>query len=208
MTRCLLIVFGALLASGPGFAAAPREDRTSGQNVPLFSRHVAAVFSRLGCNGGTCHGAVQGRRTAFACRCSAPTRPRPRAAAARVRRPASQPADPDASLLLLKATGQVSHGGGKRMDVGSPEYEILRRWIAGGASLMPSTIPRHSAACHPGRADRQPRASRIGCASRPRSPTVPSRTLPSLLVTNRWTARSPTVDRDGQVQAGASATRP
>src|SRR5207249_2651931 len=28
-----------------------------------------------------------------------------------------------------------SHGGGKRTEVGSPEYDILRRWIAGGARL-------------------------------------------------------------------------
>src|SRR6185369_6574186 len=38
-----------------------------------------------------------------------------------------------ASLLLLKATGQVAHQGGKRMNVGSVEYEVLRRWIAAGA---------------------------------------------------------------------------
>jgi hypothetical protein len=44
-------------------------------------------------------------------------------------------ADPDASLLLRKATGQVSHQGGKRTEVGSREYEILRRWIASGAAL-------------------------------------------------------------------------
>src|SRR4051812_37478114 len=54
--RYLPLVFapGALLVSGPGLAAALPDDR----GPPLFSRHVAAVFSRLGCNGGTCHGAV------------------------------------------------------------------------------------------------------------------------------------------------------
>src|SRR5437764_827319 len=45
------------------------------------------------------------------------------------------PAVPAATLLLLTATGQAAHGGGKRMDVGSPEYELLRRWIAAGARL-------------------------------------------------------------------------
>ena len=34
--------------------------------------------------------------------------------------------------MLLKATGALPHGGGKRMEIGSAEYEILRRWIAGG----------------------------------------------------------------------------
>src|SRR5262249_12685257 len=42
------------------------------------------------------------------------------------------PAAPDHSLLLLKATGQVAHGGGKRMEVGSDEYRLIRRWIAAG----------------------------------------------------------------------------
>src|SRR5205823_182346 len=44
---------------------------------------------------------------------------------------------PDASLLLLKATGRVAHQGGKRMAVGSPEYDLLRRWIAAGAPAEP-----------------------------------------------------------------------
>src|SRR5262249_57935525 len=42
---------------------------------------------------------------------------------------------PDASLLLLKATGQVSHGGGKRTDIGSSDYQVLRGWIAAGGTL-------------------------------------------------------------------------
>ena len=43
--------------------------------------------------------------------------------------------DPDRSLLLLKATMQLSHEGGKRFDVGSAEYAILSNWISAG---MPS----------------------------------------------------------------------
>src|SRR5207302_1222628 len=42
------------------------------------------------------------------------------------------PPAPEHSLLLLKATGTVAHGGGKRMEVGSDEYKLLRRWIAAG----------------------------------------------------------------------------
>src|SRR5262249_42720074 len=43
------------------------------------------------------------------------------------------PAAPDQSLLLLKATGAVAHAGGKRMEAGSDEYNLVRRWIAAGA---------------------------------------------------------------------------
>src|SRR5262249_48308703 len=45
------------------------------------------------------------------------------------------PLDAEASLLLRKGTGQVSHLGGARLVLGSPEYRILRNWIATGAPL-------------------------------------------------------------------------
>jgi hypothetical protein len=102
---------------------------------PLFSRHVVAVFSKLGCNGGACHGSVKGQNGFRLALFGA----NPAVDHERLnhefggRRLSLQ--DPAASLLMLKATGQVSHEGGKRMDVGSPEYTLLLRWIAGGARL-------------------------------------------------------------------------
>ncbi|MBI1918320.1 MAG: DUF1553 domain-containing protein [Planctomycetes bacterium] len=138
MTRYLSILLGAgvLLMSGPAEAAAPTE-RVAERSLPLFSRHVSAVFSRLGCNGGTCHGAVQGRGgfrlTLFGADPNLDhDRLRREFGGRRLNR-----ADPDASLLLLKATARVRHEGGKRMDTGNREYHILRRWIAGGAALDP-----------------------------------------------------------------------
>src|SRR5205085_32531 len=50
--------------------------------------------------------------------------------------------DPDASLLLLKATGRVPHQGGRLMDPAGPEYALVRRWIAAGAPLDPLTESR------------------------------------------------------------------
>lgn len=102
---------------------------------PQFSRHVAAVFSKLGCNSGGCHGAVKGqngfRLTLFA---ADPALDHDRLVREFGGRRLNLNA-PDASLLLLKATGEINHGGGKRMSVGSPEYNLLRRWIAAGARL-------------------------------------------------------------------------
>ncbi len=107
----------------------------AGQETPDFSRHVAAAFSKLGCNSGTCHGAVNGqngfRLTLFGAD--------PALDHARLLRDVTGRRlnlnDPARSLLLLKATGEAAHVGGKRTDVGSPEYEILRKWIAAGAPL-------------------------------------------------------------------------
>src|ERR1700704_6394093 len=95
---------------------------------PRFSRHVVPLFSRLGCNAGACHGAVKGqngfRLTLFGAD--------PALDHARLVREFGGRRlnfhDPDASLLLLKATGQISHEGGKRLDVGSGEYKLLRAW--------------------------------------------------------------------------------
>src|SRR5216110_817011 len=52
-----------LSAIGLGGVSAPlRADEANAISVvPLFSRHVVPLFSRLGCNAGSCHGAVKGQ---------------------------------------------------------------------------------------------------------------------------------------------------
>src|SRR5690606_34444684 len=42
------------------------------------------------------------------------------------------PAVPDHSLLLLKATAQLPHGGGMRIGLDSDEYRAIRDWIEQG----------------------------------------------------------------------------
>ena len=116
----LLIAFGA----APGVAQEVR-----------FSRHVVPLFSRLACNSGACHGAVKGqngfRLTLFG---ADPALDHQRLLREyNGRRLNFQ--DPDASLLLLKATGQIPHEGGKRLDTTSAEYRMLRDWIQAGAPL-------------------------------------------------------------------------
>src|SRR5215467_6075503 len=38
-----------------------RVDAAEPAPIPRFSRHVVPLFSRLGCNAGSCHGAVKGQ---------------------------------------------------------------------------------------------------------------------------------------------------
>src|SRR5205814_2388881 len=98
--------------------------------APLFSRDVQAVFSRLGCNGGGCHGAVKGQNGFKLSLFGAdPLLDHDRLLHEFGGRRLNFH-DPAASLLLLKATGQAGHQGGKRTAPGSFEYEVLRRWIA------------------------------------------------------------------------------
>ena len=43
------------------------------------------------------------------------------------------PHDPGRSLILTKPTGLLSHKGGIRFEIDSPEYRVLAEWIAAGA---------------------------------------------------------------------------
>lgn len=102
---------------------------------PRFSRHVVPVFSRLGCNAGACHGKVKGEN-GFALSLFGVDPQRDHVALTRDfggRR--VNLANIDASLLLLKPTGAVPHGGGKLLAVDSPEYQLLHNWLDQGAQL-------------------------------------------------------------------------
>jgi hypothetical protein len=100
---------------------------------PLFSRHVVPLLSKAGCNAGACHGAVKGqngfRLTLFG---ADPALDHERLVRENGGRRLNL-TNADASLFLLKASGAVPHEGGRRLTRGTPDYEIVRAWIAGGA---------------------------------------------------------------------------
>src|SRR5262249_19823015 len=43
------------------------------------------------------------------------------------------PSDPERSILLLKPSLTMEHGGGERFRVNSPAYRLLREWLEDGA---------------------------------------------------------------------------
>lgn len=126
----------ALTAAFALFPLAARADDVS------YQRHVSAVFSKLGCNGGTCHGSVKGQNGFRLSLFGAD----PDGDHARLLREFGgrrlNLSDPTASLLLRKATGQAEHGGGVRLHPDSPEYALLCDWIAAGAKADPAERSR------------------------------------------------------------------
>lgn len=97
-----------------------------------FRQDVMAVLSKAGCNLGTCHGNQNGKGGfRLSLRGENPEADFATLTHDQNGRRANV-VDADESLLLLKATMQVPHEGGKRFDDESPEYQILRRWIAAG----------------------------------------------------------------------------
>jgi Protein of unknown function (DUF1549)/Protein of unknown function (DUF1553) len=113
--------------------------------APSFRNDVMAVLSKAGCNLGTCHGNKSGKGgLKISLRGDIPdfdyhvlTHD---LSARRV-----NPADPDRSLMLLKPTMQVAHGGGRRFALDSQEYRILRNWIAAGMPKDDDAAPRLTA---------------------------------------------------------------
>jgi hypothetical protein len=130
MTRAIAaLLFLSLASASPG-ADAPGSPALA---VPDFRNQIEPVLTRVGCNSGACHGAMAGkggfklslRGFDPAADYFAITR---QANARRVDR-----TNPAESLILLKPTRTLKHGGGKRFETDSEEYRRLRDWIAAGA---------------------------------------------------------------------------
>jgi Protein of unknown function (DUF1549)/Protein of unknown function (DUF1553) len=107
-----------------------------------FANEVVPVFSKLGCNSGGCHGKASGQNGFKLSLLGFEPRVDYDALTREARGRRLFLAAPKASLLLLKATGAVPHGGGKRLDPGSRDYQLLLRWIRSGTPIGNSTDPR------------------------------------------------------------------
>ena len=97
-----------------------------------FRNDVLPVMTKVGCNSGPCHGAAAGKNGfKLTLRGYDPETDyltlTHQALARRTER-----MEPAQSLILLKPTLTLQHGGGKRFAVGSPEYQVMSGWIAQG----------------------------------------------------------------------------
>ncbi|MBM3994207.1 MAG: DUF1553 domain-containing protein [Planctomycetes bacterium] len=130
--RFVFALICALFVASTATAAVELPDGKKLDTVD-FERHVMGLLGRTGCNGGGCHGSFQGkggfRLSLFGYEPDKDFVTITRDSVGR----RINVIDPDNSLMLLKATGQVEHGGGMRFSKGSWQYNVLREWIAGGA---------------------------------------------------------------------------
>lgn len=107
-----------------------------------FGNDVLPLLTKLGCNSGGCHGKASGQNgfklSVFGFDPAADY-------AALVHEARGRrlfPSDPPQSLLLQKATARVPHGGGRRMDTGSPEEVLLLAWIRQAMPVGNDAAPR------------------------------------------------------------------
>jgi hypothetical protein len=112
-------------------------------NPVSFMNEVMPVLTKAGCNGGICHAKAGGGQNGF-----------------QLSLFGFEPLDdyvhlvkegrgrrlfmanPDRSLILLKASGEVPHGGGIRLPKSSEGYELVRKWIEQGALLDGASAPK------------------------------------------------------------------
>src|SRR5436190_10581214 len=144
MPRPSLVPLGVLSliavasAAPPARAAIPIPGQVSLETVD-FERHVMGLFSKAGCNNGSCHGSFQGKG---GFRLSLFGYDPAKDFAALTRELLGRRLDavnPDNSLLLLKAAGRIPHEGGVRFAKDSWQYAIFRAWIAAGARRTPDS---------------------------------------------------------------------
>jgi hypothetical protein len=107
-----------------------------------FASSVMPLLSRLGCNQTACHGSMRGKggmkMSMFGGDAAEDWAVLTRGVHGRF----VNKVEPPKSLLLLKATGGLAHGGGAKIQTGSPEYALLLSWIAQGAPWADEKAPR------------------------------------------------------------------
>ncbi len=125
---------GRTLALPPTLAAAPISTSVKAAPKISFTNDIEPVLTRNGCNQGPCHGSQFGKGgyklslAGFDSDLDYQNTVK-QAASRRV-----SLTDPANSLLLLKPTMSVPHGGGMRLVKGSPDYQLLAQWMRSGAA--------------------------------------------------------------------------
>lgn len=97
-----------------------------------FPNEIVPIFTKSGCNSGGCHGKASGQNGFRLSLFGFEPQEDFEFLVIEGRGRRLFPAAPERSLLLLKATGSVPHGGGLRVERNSPAFDLLSRWIRQG----------------------------------------------------------------------------
>ncbi|MBM3969206.1 MAG: DUF1549 domain-containing protein [Planctomycetes bacterium] len=126
------------------FFAAVGLVRTAAAEQPVsFVNDVVPLLTKAGCNVGVCHAKAGGGQKGFQLSLLG-FEPQEdfESLTKEGRNRRLFFGSPDQSLLLLKASGQMPHGGGVRLASNSEGYALLRRWIRDGAALDAASAPK------------------------------------------------------------------
>ena len=126
-------VSAALLVLALPIARGGEPERADANERVHFANDIVPLFTKLGCNSGACHGKADGQNGFKLSLFGFEPAEDYEALVNEARGRRLFPEAPAQSLLVRKPTGAMPHGGGKRLDTGSPYYALLVRWIEQGA---------------------------------------------------------------------------
>ena len=100
-----------------------------------FHYEIQPILTKARCNSGGCHGKAEGQNGFKLSLFGFDNESDYDALVKETRGRRINFTRPDASLLLLKASASMPHGGGLKIDRASPQFDLLQRWIREGAAL-------------------------------------------------------------------------
>lgn len=98
-----------------------------------FERDVQPILTRFGCNAGACHGKARGQNGFQLSLLGFDSQFDFDAITKEGRGRRVFLSSPSDSLMVTKPTARVPHGGGRRLQPGSPEIKLIEQWIRDGA---------------------------------------------------------------------------
>ncbi|NNE93473.1 MAG: DUF1553 domain-containing protein [Verrucomicrobiales bacterium] len=107
-----------------------------------FVNDLVPVFTKHGCNGGGCHGKSGGQNNFRLSLLGYEPWNDHDYLVRESRGRRISPAAPEHSLIVMKATGEIPHEGGIRMEKFSPDYEMITRWIKQGMPYTAEDAPK------------------------------------------------------------------
>lgn len=97
-----------------------------------FAADILPVLTKYGCNGGSCHGALNGQNGFKLSLFGYEPQADYEMIVAKHNGRRIDKASPEKSLLLAKPTFAIKHAGGKLFTENSPDYQTLKNWIQSG----------------------------------------------------------------------------
>ena len=106
-----------------------------------FANDVVPVFTRNHCNAGACHAKATGQNGFQLSLLGYEPASDFEQVVTHGRGRRVTPSAPEHSLLLMKASGEIPHEGGARLDNDGSDYRTILRWLESGMSFDPENDP-------------------------------------------------------------------
>ncbi|MGA2033467.1 MAG: DUF1549 domain-containing protein [Thermoguttaceae bacterium] len=142
-----LVVLGLLVVNSVSAGDADPPKPAQAQPVVaaksvFFLRDVMPLVNRLGCNSVQCHGSSLGQGGMALSMFGGDAEEDYGTIVKDQRGARVDRMEPAKSLLLLKVSGNIPHGGAQKIPPGSPEYKMLLSWIEQGAPYSDDKQPK------------------------------------------------------------------